>query len=86
MIENLVDTAPNPERGAIGTSELNFVLRELRMLPERRQAIFLARWRDEKELAAIASKFGLHRRTVQEELARTETHLRFVLRRADRLG
>ena len=84
MIENLVDTAPGPERGVIGISELNLVLHELRMLPERRRAIFLARWRDGKELAAIASEFGLHRRTVQKELARTETHLRFVLRRADR--
>nr|WP_087572877.1 sigma-70 family RNA polymerase sigma factor [Sphingomonas sp. CDS-1] len=86
MIENLVDTAPGSERVVIGISDLNFVLHELRMLPERRRAIFLARWRDEKELAAIASEFGLHRRTVQKELARTEAYLRFVLRRANRLG
>jgi len=86
MFENLADTAPDSERVVIGISELNFVLHELRMLPERRRAIFLARWRDEKELAAIASEFGLHRRTVQKELARTEAHLRFVLRGADRLG
>ncbi|WP_176590491.1 MULTISPECIES: RNA polymerase sigma factor [Sphingobium] len=86
MIENLVDTAPDSERVLIGISELNFVLHELSMLPERRRAIFLARWRDEKELATIASEFGLHRRTVQKELARTEAHLRFVLRRADSFG
>ena len=82
LIENFADTAPNSERIVAGINELDFVLQELHKLPGQRKAIFLARWRDEKELAVIAGEFGLHRRTVQKELARTEKHLRVVLDRS----
>jgi len=84
FIENLADTAPDAERVVAGINELNFVLDELYTLPDQRRAIFIARWRDEKELAAIASEFGLHRRTVQKELARSEEHLRAVLGRGQK--
>ena len=82
LIENFADTAPNSERIVAGINELDFVLQELHKLPDQRKAIFLARWRDEKELAVIAGEFGLHRRTVQKELARIEKHLRVVLGRS----
>ena len=81
LIENLSDPAPDPERIAAGIVELNAVLRELCKMPDQRRAIFLARWRDDRDIAAIASDFGLHRRTVQKELAKTEAHLRTALRR-----
>lgn len=81
MIESLVDAAPDSERVATGINELNLLVQELSKLPERRRTIFVARWRDEKELAVIASELGLHRRTVQKELARAEAHLRIVLGR-----
>ncbi len=82
LIENLADPAPSSERVVAGISEIDFILQELHKLPDQRKAIFLARWRDEKELAVIAGEFGLHRRTVQKELARTEKHLRVVLDRS----
>jgi DNA-directed RNA polymerase specialized sigma24 family protein len=60
---------------------LNRALRALHTLPVKRQAIFLAKWRDEKTQAEIAAEFGLHLRSVQKELARVEAYLRKVLRR-----
>ncbi|MFW2448503.1 MAG: sigma factor-like helix-turn-helix DNA-binding protein [Qipengyuania pacifica] len=56
-------------------------LQALHALPIRRQAIFLAKWRDEKTQGEIAAEFGLHKRSVQKELARAEKYLRKVLRR-----
>ncbi|HEX7820705.1 MAG TPA: sigma-70 region 4 domain-containing protein [Sphingobium sp.] len=63
-----------------GIHDLDLALSALRELPVRQQQIFLAWWRDEKSQAEIASLFGLHKRTVQKELARTEAYIRRSLR------
>lgn len=75
------DNAPNQESAALATDEMSRALRALHALPARRQAIFLARWRDEKSQGEIAVEFGLHKRSVQKELARAEAHLRKILSR-----
>lgn len=78
------DSAPDQESAALATDEMNRVLRALHALPAQRQAIFLAKWRDEKSQGEIAVEFGLHKRSVQKELARAEAHLRKILRRPKR--
>lgn len=75
------DSAPDQESAALATDEMSRVLRALHTLPAQRQAIFLAKWRDEKSQGEIAVEFGLHKRSVQKELARAEAHLRKILRR-----
>ncbi|WP_103001616.1 RNA polymerase sigma factor [Sphingobium sp. SA916] len=75
-LESLVDMAPDPERIAAAIMELRSLSRELDKLPEQRRVIFLRRWNDGREITAIAEEFGLHPRTVQKELARTEIYLR----------
>ncbi|QJU58405.1 RNA polymerase sigma factor [Sphingomonas sp. AP4-R1] len=81
---DIPDSAPNQEAVVLATDELNRALRALHDLPAKRQAIFLAKWRDEKSLAEIAEEFGLHKRSIQKELARSEKYLRTVLRRPKR--
>lgn len=78
------DIAPDQESAALAMDEMGRALKALHTLPAQRQAIFLAKWRDEKSQAEIAAAFGLHKRTVQKELARVETHLRKILRRPKR--
>lgn len=75
------DGAPDQEAAALATDEMSRALRALHALPARRQAIFLAKWRDEKSQGEIAAEFGLHKRSVQKELARAETYLRKILHR-----
>lgn len=69
-LESFVDLAPDPERIAAAIVELRALSRGLVNLPQKRKAIFLRRWRDEKEIDIIAKEFGLHARTVQKELER----------------
>lgn len=78
-VVDLTDDAPDPERAATARLALARVLDALETLPAQRRDIFLAAWRDEKTQAEIAAKFGLHKRTVQKELARAERHLRTAL-------
>jgi len=78
------DSAPDQESAALAMDEMARALRALHALPARRQAIFLAKWRDEKSLGEIAAEFGLHKRSIQKELARAETYLRKVLRHPKR--
>ncbi|BBD97002.1 RNA polymerase sigma factor [Sphingobium amiense] len=80
-LPEFADNAPDQESAALAADEMDRALLALHALPRRRQAIFLARWRDEKSQADIAVEFGLHKRSVQKELARAESHLRKVLRR-----
>ncbi|MDF0490343.1 RNA polymerase sigma factor [Sphingomonas sp. H39-1-10] len=75
------DSAPDQESAVLAMDEMGRALQALHALPIRRQAIFLAKWRDEKSQAEIAAEFGLHKRSVQKELVRAETHLRKILRR-----
>jgi RNA polymerase sigma factor (sigma-70 family) len=75
------DIAPDPEQVAFARLEMDRALEALHAMPERRRQLFLARWRDGKPQAEIALEFGLHKRSVQKELARAETFLRKVLRR-----
>lgn len=77
----LSDDAPTPESVALASDEMSRALLALHSLPAQRQAIFLARWRDGKSQGEIAVEFGLHKRSVQKDLARAEYHLRKVLRR-----
>ncbi len=78
---DLPDSAPDPEIVALDRDEESRMWAGLDALPERRRAIFLARWRDEMSLAQIASTFGIHQRSVQKDLAGAEKHLRRVLGR-----
>ena len=73
--EAIRDDAPDPERVALGKIDLDKTLSPLAELPERRRAIFLARWRDDLSHDEIARTFNLHKRTVQKELMRAELFL-----------
>jgi len=75
------DSAPDQESATLASDEMSRTLQALHTLPVRRQAIFLAKWRDEKSQGEIAAEFGLHKRSVQKELARAETYLRKILHR-----
>ena len=76
---DLADDAPDPERAASARRTLSRVFDMLEALPAQRRDIFLAAWRDEKTQVQIAAEFGLHKRTVQKELARAERDLRATL-------
>jgi RNA polymerase sigma factor (sigma-70 family) len=76
---DLADEAPDPERAAGARNTLSRVFDMLEALPTQRRDIFLAAWRDEKTQVQIAAEFGLHKRTVQKELARAERDLRAAL-------
>jgi RNA polymerase sigma factor (sigma-70 family) len=80
-LHEILDGAPDQEAAALATDEMNRALQALHALPVRRQAIFLAKWRDEKSQGEIAAEFGLHKRSVQKELTRAELYLRKILRR-----
>lgn len=75
MIDRLVDEAPGPERTAIAVHDLGKLLDALASLPNQRRVIFLARWRDNQSATEIAGHMGLHRRTVQKELAKAARYL-----------
>lgn len=79
--EALPDAAPDPERSALAIREMEQMFAALHALPPRSRAIFLARWRDEKTNEEIATTLGIHKRSVQKDLARTELHLRAMLGR-----
>jgi RNA polymerase sigma factor (sigma-70 family) len=83
FIDGWQDLDPGPERTAIALVDHEKLLTELGSLPDQRRNIFLARWRDGLSHADIASRFGLHKRTVQKELARAERHLHAWRRSAD---
>lgn len=76
IVQDLRDEAPDPERTALARRDVDRLLAMLARLPERRRDIFLARWRDELSHGEIAARFGIHKRTVQKELARAERILR----------
>jgi RNA polymerase sigma-70 factor (ECF subfamily) len=76
MIQSLRDEAPGPERTALAKQDVGKLLGALAALPEQRREIFLARWRDDLSHREIAALFGVHKRTVQKELAKAERFLR----------
>lgn len=80
-IAHFPDDDPGPERIALATDEIERALTALHKLPSRRREIFLARWRDEKSQAEIATEFAMHKRSVQKELSKVEKYLRKVLGR-----
>lgn len=79
--EGLPDGMPDPERSALAIREMEQMFAALHDLAPRSRAIFLARWRDEKTNEEIAAAFAIHKRSVQKDLARTESHLRTKLGR-----
>lgn len=79
--EGVPDAMPDPERTVLAVREMEQVFSALHALPPKTRAIFLARWRDEKTNEEIAVAFGIHKRSVQKDLARTELHLRQMLGR-----
>lgn len=83
-LDEIPDDAPDQEAAIFAMDEMNRALQALHALPTRQQAIFLAKWRDEKLQSEIAAEFGLHKRSVQKELTRAELYLRKVLRRPKR--
>ena len=80
-LESLPDGMPDPERSALAFGEMEQMFSALHMLAPKSRAIFLARWRDEKTNDEIAATFGIHKRSVQKDLAQTELHLRAMLGR-----
>ncbi len=78
---DLPDGAPDPERSVLAIREMEQMFAALHALSPRSRAIFLARWRDEKTNEEIATTLGIHKRSVQKDLARTELHLRAMLGR-----
>ncbi|NMN06800.1 MULTISPECIES: RNA polymerase sigma factor [unclassified Novosphingobium] len=79
--EGFPDGAPDPERSALAIREMEQMFAALHALSPKSRAIFLARWRDEKTNEEIATTLGIHKRSVQKDLARTELHLRAMLGR-----
>lgn len=77
---DLPDAAPSPERVVGAAQELALAITALNSMPIKRQQIFLAKWRDDKSQAEIASEFGMHKRSVQKELAKAEASVRAALR------
>ncbi|MBB3356994.1 MULTISPECIES: RNA polymerase sigma factor [unclassified Novosphingobium] len=78
-LEAVLDPAPDPERIALAAIEMERALAALHELPSKRREIFLARWRDERTNGDIAVAFGMHKRSVQKDLAWTERYLRRAL-------
>jgi RNA polymerase sigma factor (sigma-70 family) len=76
LLHALADEAPSPERDALARVDVGKMHDILASFPERRRAIFLARWRDDLTHGEIALRLGIHKRTVQKELAKTERLLR----------
>jgi len=76
LVESLRDEAPGPERTALAKQDVAKLLGALDALPRQRREIFLARWRDDLSQVEIAALFGVHKRTVQKELAKAERFLR----------
>ncbi|MBT2187164.1 RNA polymerase sigma factor [Sphingobium nicotianae] len=76
MINGLHDDVPGPERTALARLDVNKLVSVLDALPAQRRNIFLARWRDDLSHIEIAALLGLHKRTVQKELAKAERFLR----------
>ena len=79
LLEAVPDPAPDPERIALAAIEMERALSALHELPSKRREIFLARWRDERTNGEIAVAFGMHKRSVQKDLAWTERYLRSAL-------
>lgn len=75
----LPDDAPDPEQATQMKIDARRATDVLANLSDRRREIFLARWRDGLGHAEIAVQFGLHKRTVQKELARAERFLKKLL-------
>ncbi len=75
----LPDDAPDPEQATLTKIDARRATGVLANLSDRRREIFLARWRDGLGHAEIAVQFGLHKRTVQKELARAERFLKRLL-------
>lgn len=76
LLIELPDIAPDPEQATLAKIDVSRATDALANLSERRRDIFLARWRDGLGHAEIAIQFGLHKRTVQKELARAEHFLK----------
>lgn len=78
---NLPDAAPSQERIVGASQEIALAITALRLMPIKRQQIFWAKWRDDKSQAEIALNFGMHKRSVQKELAKAEASVRATLRK-----
>lgn len=77
---DLPDAAPSQERVVGAAQEIKLAITTLHSMSIKRQEIFLAKWRDEKSQAEIAAEFGMHKRSVQKELAKAEASVRATLR------
>lgn len=77
MMMEIPDEGPDPARIAEARSEAALVRRALAQLPQRRREIFEASWVDEVPHAELATRYGVHLRTIQREL---EEATRFVRR------
>ncbi|WP_202948596.1 RNA polymerase sigma factor [Novosphingobium sp. AP12] len=77
---DLPDTAPSQDRAIGAEQAIKLAVAALRSQSIKRQEIFLAKWRDDKSQAEIAADFGMHKRSVQKELAKAEAFVRATLR------
>jgi RNA polymerase sigma factor (sigma-70 family) len=77
----LVDETPDPERIAAARSEWAAIKDALKVLPERRQAIFLAAWVEDMPHEEIAALHGVSVRTVQSEVKRAIEHCAMEVRK-----
>lgn len=60
----------DPEQEVAKLSDWAAIKRAIARLPERRQAIFLAVWAEERPLLEVATQHGVTVRTIQTELQR----------------
>jgi len=77
---DLPDAAPSQDRVVAAAQEITLAITALHSMSIKRQQIFLAKWRDDKSQAEIAAEFGMHKRSVQKELAKAEASVRATLR------
>lgn len=81
LFDDIQDEAPGQERIVGALLEMQRAIAALHTLSPKRREIFLAKWRDEKSQAEIAMEFGMHKRSVQKELAKAEAFVRGALTR-----
>lgn len=76
-----IDDAPDPEQVAAAKSDRSAIRSAIEMLPERRQAIFLAAWVEELPYEEIAARHGVTVRTIQTEVKRAIEHCALELKK-----
>jgi len=79
---DIADEAPDPAQSAEARSDLAALERALSSLPARRQAIFLAAWKENLPPAAIAQRYGLSKRRINVELELAREHCAAMLKKS----